>query len=181
MLPDASEIYPQHRASDSGVGAEERRDSYTEAEAPKAHPSLAAASTSVAPPTAAAPSAAPAHHSAPPAASASSFVHYNVRAMAATRIEGSLEQLTYTKGVVGLVVATRDGVPIRDTFQDMDRSLAIAYAAMAADVVGTATPLYKIKGEGDVEMIRIRTRTNEVIIKCNAKYLIAIVQEPSHD
>eukprot|EP00744_Colponema_vietnamica_P026674 GILI01039645.1.p1 GENE.GILI01039645.1~~GILI01039645.1.p1 ORF type:complete len:102 (-),score=10.76 GILI01039645.1:74-379(-) len=101
--------------------------------------------------------------------------------MAASRSEGAMEQLAYINGVVGVVVATREGVPIRDSFQDLERSQAISYATMAADILATATPLYKIKGEGDVELIRVRTQTNEIIIKCSSKYMIVIVQEPSSD
>lgn len=97
--------------------------------------------------------------------------------MASSRIEASLEQLTYTRGVVGIVVCNRAGIPIRDTFQDMDRQQPIAYASFAADLVENAAPISERAGE--LLSIRVRTSNNEVIVRTNGKYIVCIVQEPN--
>ena len=96
--------------------------------------------------------------------------------MASSRIEASLEQLTYTRGVVGIVVCNTDGIPIRDTFQDMQRQEPLAYASFAADLVKNAAPVSTRLGE--LQSIRVRTSNNEVIVRTNGKYIVCIVQEP---
>eukprot|EP00796_Vickermania_ingenoplastis_P002029 gene2029-1219_t len=118
--------------------------------------------------------------------------------MAASRIEAVMEHLTYTKGVVGVVLCTMDGVPIRDSFQHLDRSTALTYTEMASSLARTASLLFlpvdgeagegdekkKKKGAKDVieadslELIRVRTRMNEIIVKRGDEFLIVVVQEP---
>lgn len=125
--------------------------------------------------------------------------------MSAEQIEGVIERITYTKGVLGVVVCTSEGAPIRDSFQSLDRSLAQSYAAMAADLARQAAVLFapvKSPGtaaesspklgakrqitttpppliwESTVELIRVRTLLHEIIIRCSDDFLIAVVQEP---
>ncbi|KAG5471185.1 hypothetical protein CUR178_02496 [Leishmania enriettii] len=125
--------------------------------------------------------------------------------MSAEQIEGVIEHITYTKGVLGVVVCTSEGEPIRDSFQSLDRSLAQSYAAMAADLARQAASLFapfKSRGaaaesatkagadkhitaatlppiqESTPELIRVRTLLHEIIIRCSEDFLIAIVQEP---
>ncbi|KAG5470767.1 hypothetical protein LSCM1_02016 [Leishmania martiniquensis] len=125
--------------------------------------------------------------------------------MSAEQIEGVIEHLTYTKGVLGVVVCTSEGEPIRDSFQCLDRSLAQSYAVMAADLARQAARLFApVKSQGAVaescakeeaskktaatpslpikestaELIRVRTLLHEIVIRCSHDFLIAIVQEP---
>lgn len=131
----------------------------------------------------------------------------------ASRIEAVMEHLTYTKGVLGVVLCTTEGVPIRDSFQHLDRSIALNYAELAANLARQAALLYlpvvdedeepsskkKKKGaegdkdegdkgsksqrkthllEGDaVELIRVRSLMNEIIVKRGDDFLIVVVQE----
>ncbi|KPA84998.1 hypothetical protein ABB37_01431 [Leptomonas pyrrhocoris] len=122
-------------------------------------------------------------------------------------IEGVIEHLTYTKGVLGVVVCTAAGEPIRDSFQNLDRSLAQSYAAMAADLARQAACLFEpmkacpvaaapesTKGasrkksasappvlpirESAVELIRVRTLLHEIVVRCSEGFLLVVVQEP---
>lgn len=63
--------------------------------------------------------------------------------MSSEQIEGVIEHITYTKGVLGVVVCTVEGEPIRDSFQNLDRSLAQSYAAMASDLARQAACLFE--------------------------------------
>lgn len=113
-------------------------------------------------------------------------------------IESIVEHLTYIKGVVGVVVCTLDGVPIRDTFQQLDRTTALTYAELGASLARQAALLY-IPPEGEkevenkeepekkaskkeptdyLEILRVRSRLNEIIIRQGGEFLIVIVQEP---
>lgn len=44
------------------------------------------------------------------------------------KIETILEQLTYTKGVLGTVICRKDGTLLRDTFDSLDRNVASGYS-----------------------------------------------------
>lgn len=127
--------------------------------------------------------------------------------MSSEQIEGVVEHITYTKGVLGVVVCTAEGEPIRDSFQNLDRSLAQSYATMAADLARQAACLFKpvktgsvvaatesAKGslrkkstaaplplpisESTVDLIRVRTLLHEVIVRCSDEFLLIVVQQP---
>eukprot|EP00758_Cryptobia_borreli_P007205 Tbor_TRINITY_DN5258_c1_g1::TRINITY_DN5258_c1_g1_i1::g.16657::m.16657/K10419/DYNLRB, DNCL2; dynein light chain roadblock-type len=100
---------------------------------------------------------------------------------AVERIEESFDLLTYTKGVLGVVVCTLEGIPIRDSFLDIDRSQAIRYAAFASDMMLASAPFEKIKDEGAVQCIRVRTSISEIIMRTDGKYIVVIVQEPEFE
>ncbi|EPY24496.1 hypothetical protein STCU_07151 [Strigomonas culicis] len=67
--------------------------------------------------------------------------------MASEKIEAVLEHVTYTKGVLGVVVCSREGEPIRDTFQSLDRSRATSLARMAAELARQAALILALEGE----------------------------------
>jgi len=94
-------------------------------------------------------------------------------------VEDILDALSATGGVVGLVVCTYDGIPIRDTFAELDRSIAVTYASFAADLVSTSKPLFKnTEGDGgDLESIRVKTAMHDVVIRSNGKYLVVVVYD----
>lgn len=94
------------------------------------------------------------------------------------KIESIIEVLTFTKGVVGVVVCNREGIPIRDSFPEVDRSRAIAHAAAAAELTRTAVLLCKAVDGTMMDSIRIRTVHTEFIIKGNEEFLLCVVQEP---
>ncbi|KPI85877.1 none [Leptomonas seymouri] len=127
--------------------------------------------------------------------------------MSSEQIEGVIEHITYTKGVLGVVVCTTEGEPIRDSFQNLDRSLAQSYAVMAADLARQAACLFEpmkthsfscasesLRGaprkksvaappalpicESTVELLRVRTLLHEVIVRCSSEFLLVVVQEP---
>ncbi|GET91695.1 hypothetical protein, conserved [Leishmania tarentolae] len=125
--------------------------------------------------------------------------------MSAEQIEAVIDRVTYTKGVLGVVVCTSEGAPIRDSFQNLDRSLAQSYAAMAADLARQAAIIFApVKSHGaaadpssklgaqkqtsttppapiqesTTELIRVRTLLHDIIIRCSDDFLIAVVQEP---
>ncbi|CAD2215981.1 hypothetical protein AGDE_00701 [Angomonas deanei] len=116
--------------------------------------------------------------------------------MADERIESVMEHITYTKGVVGVVVCDREGNPIRDSFQSLDRGRATTLASLAADLVLLAAPLASLEiekekekskkeekkskeaGPSTIEVMRVQSLSYEIIIKCNEDFLLVVVQEP---
>jgi predicted regulator of Ras-like GTPase activity (Roadblock/LC7/MglB family) len=95
--------------------------------------------------------------------------------MATEIVEEILDSLSSTGGVIGVVVCTNDGIPIRDTFAELDRSIAVTYSAFASDLVTTSKPLFSPENDGALESIRIKTAMHELVIRTNGKYLIVVV------
>ncbi|KAH8604873.1 Roadblock LC7 domain [Trypanosoma vivax] len=95
--------------------------------------------------------------------------------MASERVESVLEHITYTKGVVGVVVCNNEGEPIRDSFQDLDRSRAVAYSRLAADLARDAAMLFT--ADETLDTLRVRSRNNEIIIKSHEDLLLVVIQE----
>ncbi|CBH18739.1 Roadblock/LC7 domain containing protein, putative [Trypanosoma equiperdum] len=95
--------------------------------------------------------------------------------MTSERVESVLELITYTKGVAGAVVCNRNGEPIRDSFQDLDRNRAVAYSNMAADLARDAALLFS--ADESLDAVRVRSLNNEIIIKCHEEFLLVVIQE----
>lgn len=100
--------------------------------------------------------------------------------MAAQEIESIIEALALAKGVVGVVVCTADGIPIRDTFKKEGRAEAIGYAQAAADLVKDSSAVFRGPAgeDGSVEMVRVRTSVMEIIVKASTDYLLVVIQDP---
>ena len=92
-------------------------------------------------------------------------------------VEDILDALSATGGVVGIVISTYDGIPIRDTFAELDRSVAVTYAAFAADLLSTSKPLFSTESDGPMESIRVKTAMHEIVIRTNGKYLVTVVYD----
>lgn len=98
---------------------------------------------------------------------------------AATRVEAAVEHLTFSPGVLGVVVCDRDGIPIRDSFQDVDRSRAVRMAEVASELCRAAERVCAIGAAGPLDTLRVRAGTVEYVIKSNGTYILVVVQEPS--
>ena len=97
--------------------------------------------------------------------------------MAEETITDTLDALSSTGGVVGVVVSTANGLPIRDTFPELDRSTACAYAAFAADLTSTAKPLFEPERDGPMSSIRVKTSMHDIVIRTDGKYTITVVYD----
>ena len=95
---------------------------------------------------------------------------------AAEAIENVIEQITFSPGVLGVVVCNQEGIPIRDSFSDMDRSTATNYALMAADLVKGTEKL--VEKDGGLDTLRVRTTHIELFVKASPQYLLVVVQDP---
>lgn len=95
-----------------------------------------------------------------------------------SKIEGILETITFSPGVLGVVVCNSDGIPIRDSFQDVDRSRAIALAEIASELVRGAQQVCKLSGS-TLDCLRVRGTSQEILVKSNGTYMLVVIQEPS--
>ena len=90
--------------------------------------------------------------------------------------EKILDEFSKKEGVIGTVVTTSDGIPIRSDFSEDETNL---YSSLVAHFVQrTKKALDAINGSGEPETIRIRSKKNEIIIAPYNNYIFIVVQDP---
>ena len=93
-----------------------------------------------------------------------------------TEAEKILGELSRKDGVLGTVVMTSDGVPIRSDFPENETNL---YSALVSHFVQrTHKALEEIEDSGEPEVIRVRSKKNELVIAPYGKYIFVAVQDP---
>ena len=89
------------------------------------------------------------------------------------QVEDTLERIQSHKGVVGLVIVSEDGIPIRTT---LDNSTTLQYVAMCNALCGLARGVVRdTDPQNDLKILRVRTKKNEIIMAPEGgRYLIVI-------
>ena len=88
-------------------------------------------------------------------------------------VEEMLERIQSHKGVVGLVIVSEDGNPIRST---LDNSTALQYVSMCSTLCGIARGIVRdTDPRNDLKILRVRTKKHEIIMAPEGgKHLIVI-------
>ena len=90
--------------------------------------------------------------------------------------EKILSDLSSREGVIGTITMTKDGVPIRSTFKDEETNL---YSPLVSNFVQrTHKALEGMSEAGELEIIRIRSKKNELIVTPYRDYIFVAVQDP---
>jgi dynein light chain roadblock-type len=93
-----------------------------------------------------------------------------------TDAERILGELSRRPGVLGTVVMTSDGVPIRSEFPQHETNL---YASMTAHFVQRTTKaLAEIGDSGEPQIIRVRSKKHEMVIAPYGSFIFLAVQDP---
>ena len=89
------------------------------------------------------------------------------------QVEDTLERIQSHKGVVGLVIVSEDGIPIRTT---LDNSTTLQYVAMCNTLCDLARGVVRdTDPQNDLKILRVRTKKNEIIMAPEGgRYLIVI-------
>lgn len=75
-----------------------------------------------------------------------------------------MKRLSSHKGVVGIVIANGEGVPIRTT---LENELAVTYAALVSQLAIKARHMVKEladDGTDDLQFLRVRSKKHEIMI-----------------
>ena len=98
-----------------------------------------------------------------------------------TQVEETISRLAGHKGVVGIVIANSEGVPIRST---VDHDLAVQYAGLVSQLaLKTRTVVRELDTEDDLQYIRVRSKKHEIMIAPNfekdQQFLLVVIQDPN--
>ena len=98
----------------------------------------------------------------------------------ASVVEETIKLLSSHKGVLGVVIANGEGVPIRAT---LEHELAVQYAAMASALAAKARGMVReLASEDELQFLRVRSKKHEVIIAPgfdkDHQFSLVVVQDP---
>ncbi|PAA76867.1 hypothetical protein BOX15_Mlig016622g2, partial [Macrostomum lignano] len=104
-------------------------------------------------------------------------------------VEETFRRLQSHKSVIGVLVVSQDGVPIRSSFPDRDQTQR--YCSMAqqlaqgarATLAACDSPLIGDSGAGSIGselvFLRLRTKRGELLVAPDRDFLLAVLQEPA--
>merc|ERR1712044_53183 len=91
-------------------------------------------------------------------------------------VEETMKRIQSHKGVVGIIVANTEGIPIRTT---LDNATTVQYCGLLNRVADNARRCVRdIDPTNDLTFIRIRSRKHEIMIAPEKDYTMAVIQNP---
>ncbi|ESL09621.1 dynein light chain [Trypanosoma rangeli SC58] len=93
-------------------------------------------------------------------------------------IEELVKRITDHPGVRGLIIVNTDGIPIRHTFQEHSRPLAVQYSALFQSLAMKArSAVIELDNNNDLLFLRVRSKKHEVLVAPDTKYLLIVIQQ----
>jgi len=94
-------------------------------------------------------------------------------------VEDTLERIRTHKGVEGVIVATKDGVPVRGS-KGLDDALLHQYSQQVSLLLTQTRAIIKDLDSGDdLSFMRMRTKKHELLIAPGGDYVLVVIQDPS--
>lgn len=94
-------------------------------------------------------------------------------------IEELIKRVTSHTGVRGFLVLNNEGIPIRHSFTEASRDLAVQYAALFQSLAIKAKGVVlEMDNNNELQMLRLRSKKHEIIIAPDTKYLLVVIQKP---
>ncbi|KAI3387444.1 hypothetical protein SNEBB_004350 [Seison nebaliae] len=93
-----------------------------------------------------------------------------------SEVEDSLKRISSHRGVIGVVIANSEGVPIRTT---LDNSSAVQHAALLQRLTSKArSAIRELDPQNDLCFIRLRSKKHEIVIAPDKDYMLIVLQTP---
>ena len=100
--------------------------------------------------------------------------------MADSNIEELIKSITNHSGVKGFIIVNHEGIPIRHSFDDSDRALAIQYSASMQFLAMKAKNAIKQHDQtNDLVFLRLRSHKHEILVAPEKDYILIVIQEPT--
>ena len=105
--------------------------------------------------------------------------HTPTRMQASSEAEETLKRIQSHRGVTGIVIVTKDGVPIKSTLSAEDTvqhaALFTQLASKARSVIRTLDP------QNDLTFLRVRSKKHEIMVAPDKDYLLFVIQNPNSE
>jgi dynein light chain roadblock-type len=99
--------------------------------------------------------------------------------MAENNIEDLIRSVTDHAGVKGFIIVNAEGIPIRHSFEDADRQMAIHYAGLLQGMAQKArAAIRELEPTNDLIFLRLRSKKHEILVAPDKEYLLIVIQEP---
>ncbi|KAJ8041423.1 Dynein light chain roadblock-type 2 [Holothuria leucospilota] len=92
-------------------------------------------------------------------------------------VEEILKRVQQMKGVIGTIVVSQEGIPIKTT---LDNSTTVQYAGLIHQLTAKARSTVRdLDPQNDLTFLRIRSKKHEIMVAPEKEYLLIVVQNPS--
>merc|ERR1712227_370579 len=92
-------------------------------------------------------------------------------------VDETMKRLQSHKGVTGLIVIDKEGIPIRST---LDNSTTVQYAGLITQLANKARSVIRdIDPQNDLTFVRVRSKKYEIIIAPEKEFLLIVIQNPN--
>ncbi|KAM8861226.1 dynein light chain roadblock-type 2-like [Synchiropus picturatus] len=89
-------------------------------------------------------------------------------------VEDTLRRIESRKGVIGTLVVTADGFPIRST---LDNSTTVQYAGLLRQLTQLArSTVRELDPQNDLTFLRIRSKKHKILVAPENDYLLIVIQ-----
>eukprot|EP00758_Cryptobia_borreli_P017401 Tbor_TRINITY_DN6188_c1_g1::TRINITY_DN6188_c1_g1_i1::g.22241::m.22241/K10419/DYNLRB, DNCL2; dynein light chain roadblock-type len=94
-------------------------------------------------------------------------------------IEDLVKHITNQKGVEGFIIVSSEGIPIRHSFHENSRLLAVHYSALMQQLAQNVRGVVKtIEPTGDLVFLRVRSKKHEILVAPYDHYILIVIQAP---
>jgi len=94
-----------------------------------------------------------------------------------SEVDETMKRLQSHKGVTGLIVIDKEGIPIRST---LDNSTTVQYAGLITQLANKARSVVRdIDPQNDLTFVRVRSKKYEIIIAPEKEFLLIVIQNPN--
>ncbi|VEL27644.1 unnamed protein product [Protopolystoma xenopodis] len=96
-----------------------------------------------------------------------------------SEVEETLKRIQAHKGVIGVIIVSSDGIPIRTT---LDNSTTVHYCSLIQQLTSKARSAVRdLDPSNDLTFLRIRSKKNEIMMIVLIPIILANMDDDSYD
>eukprot|EP00051_Salpingoeca_urceolata_P032104 m.14309 g.14309 ORF g.14309 m.14309 type:complete len:100 (-) comp4770_c0_seq1:395-694(-) len=94
-----------------------------------------------------------------------------------SEVEETLKRISSHKGVQGILVVNKEGIPIKSTL-DQSKSVQIA-SHITQLAIKASSAVRDIEPTNELTFLRLRTKKYELMIAPDKEYILIVIQNPN--
>eukprot|EP00478_Filoreta_tenera_P004710 GABV01005152.1.p1 GENE.GABV01005152.1~~GABV01005152.1.p1 ORF type:complete len:110 (+),score=26.68 GABV01005152.1:26-355(+) len=98
-----------------------------------------------------------------------------------SEVEETLERIKAHRGVEGVIIVNKDGIPIRPS-KGLDEEATRKYAANLSQLAAKARSVVRdLDPQNDLTFLRIRCTKHELLVSPDKDFTLIVIQNPSEN